>query len=38
MDMALKRWVWISKDGYGVERIDMELKRLGMEFKGWIWG
>ena len=24
-------------DGYGVERMDMELNRMGMELKGWVW-
>ena len=25
MDMGLKEWIWSGNDGYGVERMDMEL-------------
>ena len=37
MDMGLKEWIWSGNDGYGVERMDMELKGLDMELKEWIW-
>ena len=29
MELELKGWIWSRKDGYGVERIDMELKDWG---------
>ena len=28
MDMELKEWIWRKKNGYGVERMDMEINGL----------
>ena len=35
--MELKVWLWSSKDGYGVEKNGYVVERMDMQLKGWIW-